>query len=366
MRYLLFFISFFSFSGFIFTSFSSCAYFHNLSSGLSREPNQVFQGLEFKNEQVIDAFLKIKGLAVGGLSGFAYDSSSDSFYVLSDDKKNHRLYRMVLKTEPHYHLEIVEMILLKEADKSLLKRNMDPEELVFYNQDLVFITSEGQQVFEEHEPTQIFTYGLPDFHLKEAWPVPEVFWTPGQRKQTKKLGQQSNKGFEALALDKKSDQLWTVTEMPLFQDLKEREDLVLRLSAFDIPSQQLLSQFLYPIETHTGVTAMFFLDDKKFLTLERTFNEWSFTINLFITNCKKAEDVKDQIYLQKKSYPLCSKQKIWSSEELDFLVDNLEGMSLVPIKNSNKKLLILISDNNFKGIQKNQILFFELSPSFPH
>ena len=355
MRALLFFIS-----------FSSCAYFHNLSSGLAREPSQAFQGLEFKNKQILDFDLKIKGLSVGGLSGFSYDSSTDSFYALSDDKKNHRLYRMVLKTKPHYHLEIVEMILLKEADKSLLKRNMDPEELVFYNKDLVFISSEGQQVFKEHEPTQIFTYELPDFNLKEAWPVPEVFWTPGQKKQTKERGQQSNKGFEALALDKKLDQLWTVTEEPLFQDLKGREDLVLRLSAFDIPSKKLLSQFLYPIDDSTGVTAMLFLDDKKFLTLERILDGLFWKVKLFITNCKKAEDVKDQIYLQKKSYQLCSKQEIWSSNELDFLVDNLEGISVVPIKNSNKKLLILISDNNFHEIQKNQILFFELSSSFLH
>ena len=43
-----------------------------------------------------------------------------------------------------------------------------------------------------------------------------------------------------------------------------------------------------------------------------------------------------------------------------FLVDNLEGMSLVPIKDSNKKLLILVSDNNFNILQNSQFLFFEV------
>ena len=332
-----------------------------LNSNIKSAPANKQWSVEFKKEQILDKDFVMKGLPVGGLSGLAYDPSTAYFYALSDTKKNHRLYRLALKEQPNYHFEILDSIFLKEFDRTPLNRNMDPEELVFYNKDTVFISSEGQQVYKEHEPTQIFSFNLPDFNLKEAWPVPEMFWTPGQKKQKGKIGHQANKGFEALALDKQSNRIWAGTEKSLFQDLKTRKKPVIRLSEFDIKSKKLVSQFLYPIEDSVGLTAMLFLSPKKFFTLERAFDSLFFTIQLFLTNCQGADDIKDQIILKKEVYKLCSKKQLWSSEELDLLVDNLEGMSLVPIKNSTKKLLILVSDNNFKRFQKNQFLFFELS-----
>jgi len=342
--------------------FVSCAYLErSLSSKTGRKgETQKEWSIEFKKEQVLDKGLRWKGLLLGGLSGLAYDPASNYFYALSDSKKNPRLYRLSLKKQPDYHFEILDSILLKEPDKTPLKRNMDPEELVFYNKDKVFISSEGQQVYKEHESTQIFTFRLPEFSLEVVWPVPPVFWPPGQKKQTGKIGQQSNKGFEALALDKVSNRLWAGIERPLFQDLKIKQPELIRLSEFDIKSRRLTSQFLYPVEKDMGLTAMFFLSTKEFLTLERIFDGLFFTVKLFLTDCGEAEDIKDQIILEKASYKLCSKEMLWSSTELDFLVDNLEGISLVPIENSQKKLLILVSDNNFLGVQKNQFLFFEL------
>ena len=317
--------------------------------------------IEFKKEQILDKDFAMKGLPVGGLSGLAYDPSTAYFYALSDTKKNHRIYRLALKEQPNYHFEILDSIFLKESDQTPLKRNMDPEDLVFYNEDTVFISSEGQQVYKEHEPTQIFSFNLPDFSLKEAWPAPEMLWTPGQKKQKGEIGQQGNRGFEALALDKQSNRVWAGLEKSLFQDLKTRKKPVIRLSEFDIKSKKLVSQFLYPIEDSVGLTAMLFLSPKKFFTLERAFDGLFFTVQLFLTNCQGADDIKDQIILKKETYKVCSKKQLWSSAELDLLVDNLEGMSLAPIKNSTKKLLILVSDNNFKEFQKNQFLFFELS-----
>jgi len=344
-----------------FISFFLISYSFVSKASDPRQQDSSKWSIEFKKEQIIDKNLTLKGLPVGGLSGLAYDSSTHLFYALSDAKKNHRLYSLKLKKQPDYHFEILDSLLLKEPDKTPLKRNMDPEELVFYNKDRVFISSEGQQVYKEHEPTQIFSFNLPDFNLKEAWDVPEMFWTPGQKTQDKEIGQQSNKGFEALALDKKSNTLWAGTEAPLYQDLRTRNQALIRLSEFDIKSKKLASQFLYPISEGFGLTAMLFLQTQEFLTLERKFDGVFFTVALFETNCKGADDVKHQITLRKKSYKFCSKKQLWHSKSLDFLVDNLEGMAFFDLDSSDKKLLILMSDNNFKIFQKNQFLFFEIS-----
>ncbi|MBC6415958.1 MAG: esterase-like activity of phytase family protein [Bdellovibrionales bacterium] len=315
--------------------------------------------LDFKKEQILDSKLKFKGLLVGGLSGLAYDERTNVFYVLSDAKKNYRLYKLALRITPEYHFKILDQILLKDSKGNPLSRNMDPEDLVFYDENTVFITSEGQQIFKEHEPTSLFTFSLPSFSLKSVFPVAEMFWPKGEKKQKGNIGSQENKGFESLTLDRASKSLWTSTEKALFQDLKTERQVVLRLSEFDIKNQKLISQYLYPLEDQkTGLTAMIFLKEKSFLTLERKFDVPFLSVELFFTDCNLSNDVKNQITLEKKNR-FCSKKKIWSSSELDFLVGNLEGMSLV--EHSGKKILILVSDNNFKSFQKTHFLFFEIS-----
>ena len=332
----------------------SCVYFEKSASDSTN------WSLEFKQEQLLDENFEWEGFPVGGLSGLAYDENTGYFYALSDSKKDNRLYRLSLKTKPNYRFEIVDHIFLKSPGQNRLKRNMDPEDLVFYDKDTVFITSEGQTVYKEHESTQIFSFSLNDFVLKAVWPVAPMFWPSGQKKQNGKLGHQSNKGFESLTLDKASNSLWTSTEKPLFQDLKSHKQAVVRLSEFDIATQKLISQYLYPLkDENSGLTAMYFLGGKSFLNLERSFKKTFFSAELFLTDCSSSNNIKDQIILKGRN-ELCSKKRLWSSSKQRIRVDNLEGMSLVPIEDSNKKLLILVSDNNFNMIQKSQFLFFEV------
>ena len=83
------------------------------------------------------------------------------------------------------------------------------------------------------------------FVLKAVWPAAPMFWPSGQKKENRKLGHQSNKGFESLTLDKASNSLWTSTEIPLFQDLNSPKQDVVRLSEFDIArSKAYISTFV--------------------------------------------------------------------------------------------------------------------------
>ena len=328
-----------------------------------REPALMPFSLKFKAEQILSPKTSTNPLVVGGLSSLFYDSSTGWFYALSDDKKDHRIYRLSLQSSPEYRFEILDSLLLKSPGENRLKRNMDPEAMGLYGETLL-IASEGQQIFKEHEPTQILNFKWSDLTFQSAWPVPEMFWSKGAKIQTGKLGQKENKGFESLSLNLSAQTLWTVTEKPLYQDDKLQ---VLRLTEFDLKTQKILSQYLYPFpDQNRGLTALHFLKDKQFLALERTFVNLVFSAHLYLVNCDKAVDVKSEVILKKLDYSYCSKKKLWSSRELDFPVDNLEGLALVPVKdlqknkNSTKKLLILVSDSNFKKVQENQVLFFEV------
>ena len=175
--------------------------------------------VNFISEQVFKTNKTFKGLEVGGLSEIVFDSSSGEYFALSDDKKNHRFYKLKLQTKPFYKFKIKKQVFLKSPGQSRLTRNMDPEALVIYDKNTLFISSEGQQIYKIHEPAQIFTFNQKAV-LTAEWPVPPVFWqkTP-KGHQAKNYGLQENKGFESLSLDKTLNHLWTATERPLKQDL---------------------------------------------------------------------------------------------------------------------------------------------------
>jgi len=106
--------------------------------------------LELKGEQVFEKNKSFQGLKVGGLSELFFDESSGYFLALSDDKKNHRFYKLALKTKPIYQLEIKKQIFLKSPGHQRLKRNMDPESLALYGKNKIFIASAGQQIYKIH------------------------------------------------------------------------------------------------------------------------------------------------------------------------------------------------------------------------
>ena len=152
--------------------------------------------LEFFNEQIIENSSSLKQIPIGGLSAISFDKKTNSFLILSDDKKNHRFYRFKLIKQNLYQLKLVEQIFLKERGFKLLKRNMDPEGIILTSQH-IFIASEGQQIFTPPEPPQIFRFSRKG-RLLRAWKTPSVFWNLNK---IKTHGAQENKGFESLTLD---------------------------------------------------------------------------------------------------------------------------------------------------------------------
>ena len=303
--------------------------------------------LKFLNEQILEK-KEFQGLPLGGFSGLSFTGNNE-FLVLSDDKKNHRYYKFALKSQP-FKLILKEQILFKESQGTPLKRNMDPEGLALLG-SVLFVSSEGQQIFSPPEPPEIFLFS-PKGLFQKKWPVPEMFWNP------KKLyyGAKENKGFESLTLS--PNHLWTATEKPL------KQDSFIRLSGFNFQGE-LTSQYPYFLDGFSGLTEMIWVKPFVFLTLERAYHKHKKkSVNevlLFLTDCKKASSLL-QLKSSKSLQP-CLKKTLFHFKNLPakITVDNLEGMSLGPSLSPTSRLLVFISDNNFNSsAQKNQILFFEL------
>ena len=373
----------------LFAVLVSCSYLHKAGSPVSLEPKKALDNetivkelkadslsklqkpsisfsLELKKEQSLNKGTVFKGLKVGGLSELAFDTKTGRLTALSDDKKNHRWYELSFQTKPEYQVKIIKQIFLKSPNSKKLNQNMDPEALLFYGDEAVFIASEGQQIYRKHDPTQIFTFNRKGV-LKEAWPVPSVFWQFTPNRRAGAIGQQENKGFESLTLDKNKQLLWTATEKPLKQDLIFKHKSFVRLTAFDIKNKTIRFQYPYFLQDPKdgGLTALEFLKDNTFISLERAYKRQKKNganeVQLFLTDCQKAQDIQAFMILRK-NFKACSKTLLWSSsQEKNIKVDNLEGLALSQLSADKKRTLILVSDDNFNPKnQKTQFLFFDL------
>ena len=351
--------------------------------------------IQFLSEQIIKAGSRFQGLTVGGISGASYDSATERFFFLSDDKKNHRFYELRLKSRQPYRLKITKQIFLKEKRSPRLKRNMDLEALVFYPEEkAVFVASEGQQIFSLPEGPQIYQFRL-DGLLQSAWPIPSVFWD-----RKKNFGPKPNKGFESLALDSQNHILWTATEEPLRQDNVSSSNQWIRISGFSLKSRKLVFQHGYRTKNPaTGLVEMLLLQPRVFLTLEREYiplrklarsgsgilsaagkalekkpqsdplltlktrkAEGVYKLQLFLTDCKKASSLPLESSLPS-VFVACRKTLLFDFARLPATFpDNLEAMTFGPWIAPRKRLLVFAADNNFRPeAQKNQILFFAFS-----
>ena len=371
------FFAFFCFACFLF----SCQHW---TSRLQSPP------LSFKGAQVFKKHKSFKGLRIGGLSEIVFDPDSGDFFALSDDKKNHRFYRLKLNCQARCQFQVQDQVLLRSTGQKNLGRSMDPEAIVLSDKSLVFIASEGRQMKAwPFEPSQIFTF-TKDGTLLEAWPLPQLFWD-----LEKSFGPKANKGFESLTLDHGSGLVWTGTEQPLRQDstdLKTQKPSFIRLSAFRIEDKSLSAQYGYPLSGEGyGLTALEFLQDKVFISLERAYKrdkkQGVNSVRLFLADCRGADDIKAYLSLsqaevqfhvvptaakpdqvlgmstQKQWHYPCQKQLLWdSSKQPSIPVDNMEGMVLARgVFPSGDPLLVLLSDNNFnEEKQKTIFLFFTL------
>lgn len=308
------------------------------------------QSLSFLNEQILPKKIANSPVEVGGLSAIAFDKKTNSFFTLSDDKKNHRFYKFKLtkqnkqNKQNFYKFKIQNYTLLKNPHNS-----MDPEGLSLYK-DSLFVSSEGrQQPLFRFEPPQIFQFSIKGLY-QSSWKTPSIFWN---LKKIKSIGAQENKGFESLTLDSKKGVLWTATEEPLRQDLKVSNKKI-RLSGFNVKTGNLILQLPYYLDnSEAGLVEMIWLKEKIFLTLERSYNKYkkAHFVQLFFTNCNQ---------LTKKN--ACSKKQLldFKRDIRSVKIDNVEGMTLGPHLSSGKRLLVFVSDNNFRSSQKNQVLFFSI------
>ncbi|QJB43740.1 esterase-like activity of phytase family protein [Dolichospermum flos-aquae] len=354
--------------------------FNNFASASS-----IIKSIEFIGQATLPTGLIFQKTEVGGLSGITYDVRNNLYYAISDDrgqKATPRFYTFTIdlskgKLTNNDVIPVGVTNLLNTSNQPFPLNTTDTEGIAITNQDTIFVSSEGD-VDKLINPF-IKEFALASGKTISTLPIPDKFLPDSQKQK----GIRNNLAFESLTITPNQKFLFTATENALIQDgpaAKSGVGTSSRILEYNLLTKQPEREFLYQTEPVTplfnptgkfasGLPDLLALNNQgNFLSIERSFTGLGFTVFLFEISLENATDIHNFDSIAKvdpdKIKPV-EKKLLLDLRTLDVSLDNIEGLTLGAKLPDGQPSLILISDNNFNGLQQTQILAFKLKIESP-
>ncbi|MCC5635324.1 esterase-like activity of phytase family protein [Nostoc sp. CHAB 5844] len=340
--------------------------------------------IDFIGEATLSKRLSFQKTEVGGLSGITYDTKNDLYYAISDDrgqKAPARFYTLKINLSKGYLenggvVPVDVTMLLNQDGQNFPPKVTDTEGIALTDRDTVFISSEGN-VDKLINPF-IKEFSLSSGREITSLPIPKKFLPD----KSSKIGIRNNLAFESLTITPNHQYLFTATENALIQDgsvAKPNVGTSCRILQYNLFTQQSESEFLYqtePVEPLLDITGKFAsglpdllaLDNQgHFLSLERSFTGLGFAVFLFQVSLAEADDIYhiDSLLANSKNIRSVTKKLLLDLRTIDVALDNIEGLTLGRWLPNGQRSLILVSDNNFNSLQRNQFLAFQIKIESP-
>lgn len=330
--------------------------------------------LEFLGEAVIPVGSLVGDAPVGGLSGLTYSGQGDRYFSVSDDPSQRgpaRIYTLEISLDgghlgPDGARVVASMPLLDLEGRPFALKTLDPEGIARRSDGSFYVSSEGQ-VDLGVDPF-IAHFG-PDGRLLETLEVPEYYLPDGSGQR----GVRHNQAFESLSLSPDGGTLWSATEDALVQDGPAADlerSSPSRLLRFDTASGKLVAEYLYRVDPVAapaveeggleinGVVELIALGDEHLLALERSYSAGAgHSIRLYSVSLEGADRVSGPT-LSPATTQEASKALVLDFGKLGIRLDNLEGMTFGPTLDDGRRLLLVVSDDNFNDQQVTQVLAF--------
>jgi predicted extracellular nuclease len=335
--------------------------------------------VELLAQTALPGDLEVDRTRVGGLSGLTYDPGCDLFYAISDDRGSlapPRFYTLKIRFDGEdAEAMALGATLLRDADGAPFARgDIDPEALALTEDGTLFLASEG--VPHRGVNPLIGRFRL-DGSLKGTQDLPEHYLPDAGGTR----GVRDNLGFEGLAVSPDGSRLFAAAENALLQDGPAADLNAVsptRLLEIEVSTGRQVAEYLYevgpvPDEPRpatafrtNGISEILALDNHRLLVLERSFSVGvGNTVRIYLVNLQGAANIRGIDSLRDTNAPASaplSKTLVADIGELGVEPDNIEGMAFGPMLPDRRRLLVLISDNNFQpSVQTNQVLLLAVS-----
>lgn len=342
-------------------------------------------GIEFLGEVTFETGFTFAGTEVGGLSAITYDAGNDVYYALSDDRSEidpARFYSLAIDVADG-DLQAGDVTfqsvvtLTGESAQPFPAGSLDPEGIALSGEGTLFISSEG--VANQEPPIAPFVNEFA-LHGQQLMALP----VPGKYLPTTTAGIRNNLAFESLALTPDERFLYTAVENALLQDGPAAgvgQESLSRVLQYDRQTGLPVHEFVYIVDavpqapippdgfSANGLVELLALDNNgTLLALERAFSQGvGNTVRLYEARTQGALDVyrENDLFWEEEGIPFTIDPPVDKRLLLDFAglgltPDNLEGMTLGPQLADGRQTLIVVSDNNFSGIQVTQFIALAL------
>ncbi|MGL5943093.1 MAG: esterase-like activity of phytase family protein [Waterburya sp.] len=337
--------------------------------------------IDFIGQATLPTDLTFNNTEVGGLSGISYDSNTNTYYAISDDRSENnpaRFYSLNIGIGDG-RLDAGDVnftdvtTLLNQQGETFTRNGIDAEGIALSSDGTVYISSEGDANNLLNPFVNQFSLGGREFKQLE---VPDKFLPTSDLSR----GIRNNLAFESLTITPDERFLYTATEEALNQDGSTatlENQSTARILQYDLTAGKPAKEFAYftdPIpvaptaptgSANNGLVDLLAIDNNgTFLALERSFSSGvGNNIRLYEVRTQNATDISQ---IDRLSQPdgrspdikIAEKRLVLDLGELGIKLDNLEGLTFGPTLPDGRQSLTLVSDNNFSENQVTQFLSF--------
>jgi myo-inositol-hexaphosphate 3-phosphohydrolase len=344
--------------------------------------------VELLGEVVFATGFVFSDTEVGGLSALSYDPASDTYYALSDDRSTvdpARFYTLDIAIDDGAltdgDVTFQDVITLTDTmDNPFAAGSIDPEGMAFTNDNMLYISSEGDANDTPPIDPSISKFSLTGQQgITLTVPLKFLPTVTVSGTTTITTGIRNNRAFESLTITPNSEYLYVANEQALLQDGPPTDATTtspVRFIKYDLATGQPVAEYVYIVDPVTGTNGynglveLLALDNNgTFLALERSLSfDAGNTIKLYQAFTQGALDVsgEDDIYWEAMDMPFeidppVRKELLVTINDLGVNPDNIEGMTFGPQLADGRQTLILVSDNNFHLLQETQFVALALT-----
>lgn len=337
--------------------------------------------LRFLDEYVLPHRPLVRGTQAGGFSSIDYDEAKGIYYLICDDRSEispARYYTMAIDIVKD-RIDTVRLLgfttLQMPGGGNYPPRSTDPEAMR-YNKitgELVWASEGERSKAAALNPTIRVMH--PDGTYKDSFPLPlRMHVSPGK-------GPRQNGVFEGLSFADGNKSVYVSIEEPLYEDGPRAAGgdtaAWVRFLKFDVQTKKQVAEYAYRVEPVpypatppdaykiNGISDILFLDAGRLIVIERAFSTGrnACAVRLWLADAGQATDISSFPSLQGDlSFTPMRKKLLLDLDSLGRHIDNIEGITFGPLLPNGNRTLILVADDNFSQIQKNQILLFEILP----